>query len=117
MWVRLREARNARFRYIGSGLFTTVLTIHRFPQLSCILTMATGTQGQNDVLSSLNTAIGALNLAKESTGVTPARTAFTSASALLTLIKVGSLPVSVGKLPADMCRTRQSKKRTTSNWD
>jgi len=66
--------------------------------------MATGTQGQNDALSSPNTVIGALNLAKESTGVTPARTEFTSASVLLTLIKVGSLPVFVGRLPANVHR-------------
>jgi len=68
--------------------------------------MATDTQGQNVVLSSLNTAIGALNLAKESTAVTPARAAFTSASALLTLIKVRFLPVDVGRLSANVRRTR-----------
>jgi len=73
-------------------------------QLSCNLTMTTETQGQNDTLSSLNTAIDALNLAKESTGVIPARSAFTSASVLLTMVKVGSLPVSVGRLLANVRR-------------
>ena len=67
--------------------------------------MAIRSQGQNDALSSLNSAIGALNLAKEVTGVTP-RTAFTSASVLLTLIKVGSLRVSVSRLPANIRRAR-----------
>jgi len=68
--------------------------------------MATKTQGQNDTLSSLNTAIDALNLAKEATNVTPARTAFTSASILLTLTKVRFLPIYVGRLSANVRRTR-----------
>ena len=68
--------------------------------------MVVGTQGQNDVLSSLNMTIDALDLAKESTGVTPARTAFTSASALLTLIKVRFLPIYVSRLSANVRRTR-----------
>jgi len=68
--------------------------------------MVTRTQGQNDVLSSLNMTIGALNLAKESTDVTPVRTAFTSGSALLTLIKVRFLPIYVGRLSANARRTR-----------
>ena len=68
--------------------------------------MATRSQGRNDALSSLNSAIGALNLAKEVTGGTPTRTAFTSASVLLTLIKVGSLRVSVSRLPANVRRAR-----------
>ena len=67
--------------------------------------MAAETQGQNDTLSSLNTAIDVLNLAKESTGVIPARSAFTSASVLLTMVKVGSLPVSVSRLLANERRT------------
>jgi len=68
--------------------------------------MATETQGQNDTLSSLNTAIDALNLAKDATGVTPARTAFTSASVLLALIKVRFLPICVHRLLTDVRRTR-----------
>ena len=69
--------------------------------------MATETQGQNDTLSLLNTAIDALDLTKESTGATPARAAFTSASALLTLIKVRFLPIYVGRLSANVRRTRR----------
>jgi len=67
--------------------------------------MATEAQGQNDTLSSLNTAIDALDLAKDATGVTPTRAAFTSASALLTLIKVRFPQIYVGRLSANVCRT------------
>ena len=72
-------------------------------------------KGRNDVLSSLNVAIGGLNLAKEATVVTPAKTAFTSASVLLTMIRVGVLPDHVGRLLANVqYRTRWPPKRTTS---
>ena len=70
-------------------------------------------QGQENVLSSLNMAIDALSLAKEATNMTPAKAAFTSASVLLTMIRVSLFHV--GRLVADVCRTRWSKKRSTSN--
>jgi len=59
-----------------------------------------------DVLPSLNVAIGILNSAKEATSVTPAKAAFTSTGVLLTTIKVGLLLVHVGRLPTDVYRTR-----------
>jgi len=58
-----------------------------------------------DVLPSLNVAIGALNRAKEVTSVTPAKAAFTSAGVLLTTIRVGFLLAHVGRLPTDIYRT------------
>lgn len=71
----------------------------------------------DDVLSSLNEAIGALNRAKEATNITPAKAAFTSASVLLNMIRVGFLPVHVGRLLADrnVHRIRRSLKKTMLN--
>ena len=48
-------------------------------------------KGRNDILSSLNVAIGGLDLAKQATTVIPAKTVFTSASVLLTTIRVSFL--------------------------
>jgi len=43
---------------------------------------------QDDVLSSLNMAIGALNLAKAISSITPVKTVFDPAHALIAMVKV-----------------------------
>ena len=54
--------------------------------------------GQDGVLSALNTAIDGLNLAKEVMDVAPAKAAFGTVAILLTMIRVNSILSSNGIL-------------------
>lgn len=50
---------------------------------------------RDNVLSSLNVAIGALKLAKEVPGIAPAQAVFSSVTIILSMIRVGFLQLCV----------------------
>ena len=63
-------------------------------------------KGNDDTLSSLNTAIGDLEFARATVGAKAVRDAFTSTSGLLTTIRVGFPPALPGRSLADVRRSR-----------
>ena len=88
--------------------FTTVVT-HAFlkpPRASMEANLSKQPKGNDDTLSSLNTAIDDLEFARATAGAKAVRDTFTSTSGLLTTIRVGFLLALPGWSLADVCRTR-----------
>jgi len=72
-------------------------------------------KGQDDVPSSLNTAINSLNLAKDVSSVASAKAAFDSTGILLTIIRVSLPPIHSDRPLNDVSRTQWLVKWITSN--
>lgn len=92
----------AAHRWYGSAFFirppSHVLPSHPLPQIPTMVSKPQRPKRQDNVLSSLNVAIGALNITKDILSGTPARAVCAPVSVILTIIKVRPLLIHVNPL-------------------